>query len=76
VQCGGTGFRGRTGVFEVFAVDDRVRRMIMDRADGAAIRAAAVASGMRTMFQDGLTKAVLGETTLDEVVRARFDTGR
>jgi type IV pilus assembly protein PilB len=73
VQCGGTGFRSRTGVFEIFAVDDRVRRMIMDRADGTAIRAAAVQAGMRTMFQDGLAKAILGETTLDEVIRARFD---
>ncbi len=43
--------------------------MIMRREDAAAIRRAAVAGGMRTMFQDGLAKVFLGETTLEEVLR-------
>ncbi len=43
--------------------------MIMEVADGGAIRAAAIAAGMKTMFQDGLAKAFLGETTLEEVFR-------
>ena len=68
-QCGGSGFRGRIGAFEVFVVDDAVRALVMARADAASIRAAAIGAGMRTMFQDALAKAFLGETTLDEVFR-------
>jgi type II secretory ATPase GspE/PulE/Tfp pilus assembly ATPase PilB-like protein len=43
--------------------------MIIARQDAASIRAAAMAKGMRTMLQDGLTKVFLGQTTLDEVFR-------
>jgi type II secretory ATPase GspE/PulE/Tfp pilus assembly ATPase PilB-like protein len=57
-RFGGTGFRGRLGVFELFEVDDQVRAFVMERRDAS------------TMFQDGLGKAILGETTMDEVVRA------
>ena len=41
----------------------------MDRRDGAAFRQAAIAAGMKTMAQDGLAKVLLGETTIDEVLR-------
>jgi type IV pilus assembly protein PilB len=68
-QCGGSGFRGRLGVFELFEIDDRIRRLIMERQDASAIRAAAIAGGMRTLFQDGLAKVFLGETTVEEVIR-------
>ena len=68
-QCNGSGFRGRLGVFELFSVDDEIRQMIVGSPDGAAIRAAAIAAGMKTMFQDGLAKVLLGETTLEEVFR-------
>ena len=68
-QCAGSGFRGRVGIFEVFQIDDDIRRMIMERRDGAVIREAAVAAGMKTMFQDGLAKVLLGDTTLEEVFR-------
>jgi type IV pilus assembly protein PilB len=68
-QCNGTGFRGRIGVFELLEIDDETRGMIMARQDAASIRAAAMAKGMRTMLQDGLTKVFLGQTTLDEVFR-------
>ncbi|HBH00651.1 MAG TPA: type II/IV secretion system protein, partial [Candidatus Rokubacteria bacterium] len=68
-QCNGSGFRGRVGVFELFEVDDAIRALIMDRRDASLIRAAAIEKGMKTMFQDGLAKALLGETTLEEVFR-------
>src|SRR5207249_12107231 len=68
-QCNGSGYRGRLGVFEAFPIEAPIRQMIMEVADGGAIRAAAIAAGMKTMFQDGLAKAFLGETTLDEVFR-------
>jgi type II secretory ATPase GspE/PulE/Tfp pilus assembly ATPase PilB-like protein len=67
--CAGSGFLGRLGVFEMFEVKDNVRSLIMQRADGLSIRAAAISNGMKTMFQDGLGKAFLGETTLEEVFR-------
>jgi general secretion pathway protein E len=41
----------------------------MERQDGGAIRTAAIQAGMRTMFEDGLAKMLLGETTLEEVYR-------
>jgi type IV pilus assembly protein PilB len=69
LRCANSGFRGRVGIFEVFQIDDDIRRMIMERRDGAVIREAAVAAGMKTMFQDGLGKALLGDTTLEEVFR-------
>jgi type IV pilus assembly protein PilB len=68
-QCQGSGFRGRIGLFELFSVDDEARRLIMERKDGGAIRAAAIQAGMRTMYEDGLAKVLLGETTLEEVYR-------
>ena len=68
-QCGGSGFRGRLGAFELFEVDDQVRAMIMERRDVATVRRTKIAAGMKTMFQDGLAKVFLGETSLDEVFR-------
>jgi type IV pilus assembly protein PilB len=69
VPCAFSGFRGRLGLFEVFEVDDRIRPLIMERRDAASIRETAIAAGMKTMFQDGLGKVLLGETTLEEVFR-------
>jgi type II secretory ATPase GspE/PulE/Tfp pilus assembly ATPase PilB-like protein len=69
LQCNGTGFRGRVGVYELFEVDELARRLIMERQSAAHVRATAVERGMRTMFQDGLAKVLLGETTLEEVIR-------
>ncbi len=68
-QCLGTGYRGRLGVFELFEIDDRIREMILARADASAIRNVAIAGGMRTMFWDGLAKAFMGETTIEEIFR-------
>ena len=68
-QCLGTGYRGRLGVFELFEINDRIREMILARADASAIRNVAIAGGMRTMFWDGLAKAFMGETTIEEIFR-------
>ena len=54
-------------MFELFEVDEQVRGMIMERRDAASIRTAAISRGMKTMFQDGLAKVFLGETTPEEV---------
>jgi type IV pilus assembly protein PilB len=68
-QCLGTGYRGRMGVFELFEIDDDVRALILERADASKIRKTAIANGMRTMFWDGLAKAFMGETTIEEIFR-------
>jgi type II secretory ATPase GspE/PulE/Tfp pilus assembly ATPase PilB-like protein len=68
-RCNGTGYRGRTGVFEVLVVTETIRDLMHQGADAAAIGEAAIAGGMRTLFDDALAKAIFGETTLDEVLR-------
>jgi general secretion pathway protein E len=57
------------GVFELFEIDDDVRALILERADASKIRKTAIANGMRTMFWDGLAKAFMGETTIEEIFR-------
>jgi general secretion pathway protein E len=68
-HCGQTGYRGRTGVFEILAIDATVHDLIRDRADSRRIRDAAVRSGFKSMHDDALSKAMLGQTTLDEMLR-------
>ena len=68
-QCAGTGYRGRVGIYESFTVDDEARALMMERRPAAEIRRAAMARGMRTMLQDGFAKALLGETTVEEIYR-------
>lgn len=67
--CHHTGYRGRTGIFEVLNVSDAVREGIMQDKNADEIRKIAVSEGMQTMLEDGLQKAVLGETTIEEVLR-------
>jgi type II secretory ATPase GspE/PulE/Tfp pilus assembly ATPase PilB-like protein len=68
-QCGGSGYRGRIGLFEILTVDDEIRKMMHERRDAASIRAMAIERGMKPMFQDGLAKLLLGQTTAEELVR-------
>jgi type IV pilus assembly protein PilB len=68
-QCQGSGFTGRLGLFEIFEVDEDIRDLIMQRKPASFIRSTAIMKGMKTMFQDGLAKAFMGETTLEEVFR-------
>jgi len=67
--CKQTGYRGRTGIHELLVVDDEIRALIMKNADASAIRRAAVDAGMVTLREDGATKVLAGETTLEEVLR-------
>jgi general secretion pathway protein E len=68
-RCGGTGYRGRTGIFEVLEVTDDVRRLTQARSDSATIRRAAMDAGMTTMFEDGAAKCRTGVTSAAEVFR-------
>ena len=67
--CKATGYRGRTGIHELLVVDDDIRTLIMKNADAAAIRRAATAAGMVTLREDGASKVLAGETTIEEVLR-------
>ncbi len=68
-DCRSTGYRGRVGIFEIFPVTDAVRPLIMEQKDNSILRKAAIDAGMRTMFMDGVAKAIMGETSLEEVFR-------
>ncbi len=68
-HCNGKGFLGRIGIFELLEVTDDIRRMIMERESSAALRQKAISQGMKSLFQDGMGKALLGETTYEEINR-------
>jgi type IV pilus assembly protein PilB len=67
-DCSKTGYRGRTGIYELFAVDDEVRRMIYEKAPSNVVRARARELGMRTLREDGVRKVMAGMTTPEEVI--------
>jgi CheY-like chemotaxis protein len=70
VDCGGTGYRGRTGIFEVLPVTAELRKVLLTNPSEAAIGAAARAHGMATLRTSALAAAHRGETTYEEVLRA------
>lgn len=74
-HCRGTGFYGRTGVFEVMPIDSGVKRLITSGATADEIRAEAVANGMVSLRDAGIRKLALGITSFDEVVRILGDHG-
>lgn len=67
--CGGSGFRGQIGIFEIFVVSEAVRQLLLKLAPVSEIRAKAIADGMTTMFEDGLKKVERGVTTIEEILR-------
>ena len=67
--CMQSGFRGRTGIFELLVMDNEVRHLLTSGADSVTIKEAAVKRGMTTLFGDGLQKVKAGATTLNEVLR-------
>ena len=68
-RCNGTGYRGRTGVFEILEITDAIRRLIKTTPDSGTIRRAAMDAGMTTMFEDGAAKCLAGITSAAEVFR-------
>ena len=67
--CGGTGYKGRAGLYEVMAMTPEVRRMVLRGASVADMRDQAVSEGMLTLRMDGIKKIEKGVTTLEEVVK-------
>jgi len=72
-QCNDTGYRGRTGLYELLVVDDAMRRRIHDGASEPALRDAAAAAGMRTLRTDGARWVADGTTSLAELLRVTRD---
>jgi general secretion pathway protein E len=68
-RCGGTGYRGRNGVFEILEITENLRRLIGEHADAVAIDNAATQEGMTTMVDDGVAKCRAGLTSAAEVLR-------
>ena len=67
--CGSTGYKGRTGVYELMTVDDPLRELIHNRAAEAQIAAAATSAGLRSMRDDGERLVAQGITSAEEVIR-------
>jgi type IV pilus assembly protein PilB len=68
-RCGGSGYKGRIGLYEVMSMTDEIREMTIDRVSADVIRAKAVEQGMRLLRDDGLEKVGLGITSIAEVAR-------
>ena len=67
--CVNTGFSGRTGIFEVLEMKDNIQKLVMDKANASQIQAQAVKNGMTIMLEDGIEKALIGITALEEIIR-------
>jgi len=67
--CRSTGYRGRTAIQELMLMDDEVRSLVMQKADAATIRRACTKRGMTLLRQNGAQRILLGETTIEELLR-------
>jgi len=76
-ECNFTGYYGRTAIYEILSVDEKIQDLIMKKASIVDIRNAAAKQGMRSLRQDGWMKVMKGVTTPDEVLRVtqKEDTG-
>ena len=72
MECGGTGFRGRTAICELLDLSDRIREMILDRRPGSDVKKAAHEEGMRFLRESAVEKVLLGMTTLREINKVTF----
>lgn len=70
--CKNTGFKGRTCINEIFAPNDEIKGMVVDKRPNSEIKGAARRSGMKTLREDGLYKVARGLTTIEEVMRVAY----
>ena len=69
VKCKDTGYVGRVGIYELLVIDDELRKLIIAKAPADQIKAKAVELGMKTLYEDGIAKALEGITSVEEVLR-------
>jgi type IV pilus assembly protein PilB len=72
VECGGTGFKGRTAICELLNLSDRIREMILDRRPASEVKKAAHEDGMRFLRESAIEKVLTGLTTLREINKVTF----
>ncbi len=72
-SCRGNGYRGRVGIYELLATDDKIRELANERAPSPLVAKAAVEAGMRTLRVDGWDKVLDAVTSVDEVLRVTKD---
>ena len=68
-ECRGSGFKGRTGIYEILTVDDHIRPLIINRSAASEIKREAMRHGLRTPRDDGWRKVLEGVTTVEEILR-------
>ncbi|MES2570016.1 MAG: type II/IV secretion system protein, partial [Verrucomicrobiota bacterium] len=68
-HCRQTGYRGRAAIYEIVPINENLRRMVIRKETGSAMKARAIADGMDTLRQDGWRRVLEGKTTVEEVVR-------
>jgi type II secretory ATPase GspE/PulE/Tfp pilus assembly ATPase PilB-like protein len=71
--CMNSGYKGRIAIFEYLSINDDIKHAILAKASADEIRQIAVKAGMKLLKQDGLKKALQGETTIEEVLRVTQD---
>lgn len=69
ITCNNTGYKGREAVFEFLTVTEEMKKMILDRSNGAEIKALAVSQGMHTLKDEGIFKVMHGVTSIEELLR-------
>jgi type II secretory ATPase GspE/PulE/Tfp pilus assembly ATPase PilB-like protein len=72
-ECAVTGYRGRSGIFELLSVNEGIRQLILKRSSADLIKNCAVSQGMRTLREDGWRKVREGTTSVAEVLRVTLD---
>ena len=72
IECGGTGFKGRTAICELLDLSDPIREMILERRPTSEVKKAAHAEGMRFLRESAVEKVLLGHTTLREINKVTF----
>ncbi len=71
--CGGTGYRGRTGIHELLTSSEDMKSLISRKASAAEIQSLAVTEGMRTLRQDGIAKVLKGQSDIEQLRRVTAD---
>ena len=72
-HCGGTGFRGRTALYEMMGMTDPLRELILSGASAIELKRQAIADGMKTLRQSGIEKVADGVTSIEEVMRVTMN---
>ena len=68
-KCGGSGYKGRKGIYELLAMNDPIRDLIISRAPSLVLKQKAIELGMQTLREDGLRSIYDGDTTIEEVLK-------